>query len=100
MGGAPVVMSSPYFYQSPPELRQNLKNFSEPIPSEHETQLDIEPITGMAIKIHKRIQVKFLLLASVTYKKGSLICNFAFQISFKSLNDHRTHFNSISKTNG
>ena len=68
MGGAPVVMSSPYFYQSPPELRQNLKNFPEPIPSEHETQLDIEPITGMAIKIHKRIQVKFLLLASVTYK--------------------------------
>ena len=60
MEGAPVWMTSPYFYQSPQFLRDDLEDFGDPVPELHETTLDIEPITGIAVSLHKRIQVHAL----------------------------------------
>lgn len=56
MGGAPVFMSSPYFYHSPDFLREDV-SMEEPVPALHETQLDVEPNTGITVSVHKRIQV-------------------------------------------
>ena len=56
-GGAPIIMSSPYFYNGHPDLGQ----FFEPplIGNQdlHDTILDIEPITAIALNAHKRIQL-------------------------------------------
>ena len=54
---APVIMSSPHFYQNPDELRLKFDGISPPDAEKHETRLYIEPTTGMTIKLHKRIQV-------------------------------------------
>lgn len=56
MGGAPVHMSSPHFFQSPEYLVNDLLDFPPPEGDKYETQLDIEPNTGIAISVHKRIQ--------------------------------------------
>ena len=42
--------------QSPPHLHDAIDGWSVPNQELHETQLDIEPTTGMAIKLHKRLQ--------------------------------------------
>ena len=42
--------------QSPPQLYEAIDGWSKPNQELHETQLDIEPTTGMAIKLHKRLQ--------------------------------------------
>ena len=56
--GAPVHMSSPYFYQSPEWLGTDLMNYSTPTKELHETYIDVEPISGAAIEVKKRIQVR------------------------------------------
>ena len=58
---APVIMSSPHFYQNPDELRLKFDGISPPDAEKHETRLYIEPTTGMTIKLHKRIQVYCLI---------------------------------------
>ena len=62
MGNAKAIISSPHFYQSPSHLRQEIDNLSEPDPDLHETRIDIEPRTGMAIRVHKRIQFNIPLM--------------------------------------
>merc|ERR1712020_17164 len=43
-------------YQSPEELRLKIDGLSEADPELHETRIDIQPHTGMAIQLHKRLQ--------------------------------------------
>lgn len=57
--GAPVVMSTPHFYQGSPEDSNQLG--LEPVAEEHETYLDIEPNTGVTFRAAKRIQANFPL---------------------------------------
>ena len=57
---APVIMSSPHFYQNPDILREEFDGMGAPNAEEHETRLYIEPTTGMTIKLHKRIQVRLV----------------------------------------
>ena len=58
-GGAPIIMSSPYFYNGDSELG-GTKYFEPPLipdKSMHDTILDAEPITSIVMNAHKRIQV-------------------------------------------
>jgi len=55
---SPVVMCSPHFYMAEAQL----DNFAEdsglnPVYEDHRTVLEIEPLTGMTLSVHKRIQV-------------------------------------------
>ena len=56
-GGAPIIMSSPYFYNGAPELVDFFSPALKPDKDLHDTILDIEPITSIALTAHKRIQV-------------------------------------------
>ncbi|XP_045595505.1 lysosome membrane protein 2 [Procambarus clarkii] len=58
--GAPVVMSTPHFYQGTPEDAQEVVGLN-PQEHEHETYLDIEPTTGVTFRAAKRIQVNIPL---------------------------------------
>ena len=57
-GGAPVWMSSPHFFNSPDYLREDFEGISAPVGDEFETTLDVEPTSGIAVAIHKKIQVR------------------------------------------
>ncbi|KAK3870639.1 hypothetical protein Pcinc_024147 [Petrolisthes cinctipes] len=58
--GAPVVMSTPHFYQGEPEDSKQVMGLN-PSEEEHETYLDIEPTTGVTFRAAKRIQVNMPL---------------------------------------
>ncbi|KAG7170474.1 lysosome membrane protein 2-like [Homarus americanus] len=58
--GAPVVMSTPHFYQGEIEDAQQVVGL-DPREEEHETYLDIEPTTGVTFRAAKRIQVNIPL---------------------------------------
>jgi len=54
---SPVVMSSPHFYMAEQQLDHFSTSFKKPAKEDDETYLNIEPVTGMVLKAHKRIQV-------------------------------------------
>ena len=58
--GAPVVMSTPHFYNGAPEDVALLQGLA-PHAAEHETYLDVEPHTGVTFRAAKRIQVNIPL---------------------------------------
>lgn len=58
--GAPVVMSTPHFYQGSPEDLTYVEGLN-PQEAEHETYLDIEPNTGVTFRAAKRIQLNIVL---------------------------------------
>lgn len=58
--GAPVVMSTPHFYQGSAEDVAELRGLA-PRAVEHETFLDVEPNTGVTFRAAKRIQVNIPL---------------------------------------
>ena len=60
-GGAPIIMSAPFFYNGDPVLA----NYFDPplVPNKdlHDTILDLEPITSIALNAHKRIQASIII---------------------------------------
>ncbi|KAG1692631.1 Lysosome membrane protein 2 [Nymphon striatum] len=54
--GAPVVMSSPHFYQAAKEYQDAVVGLT-PDKTKHETLLDVEPNTGAVLKAAKRVQI-------------------------------------------
>ncbi len=57
MERAPVALSSPYFYQGAEFLRDDFKDFPAPNRTQHETSIHVEPNSGVAMEIARRIQV-------------------------------------------
>ena len=57
-GGVPVSMSAPFFYNGDERLGQDF--FDPPLVANkdaHDTILDLDPVTSIALNAHKRIQV-------------------------------------------
>ena len=73
LGGAPISMSSPYFYRADDEMRKAFDGLSEPNPDKHDTILNLDPITGLAVAAHKRIQVGKPFLLCTTYSWRNLV---------------------------
>ena len=59
-GGVPISMSAPFFYNGDPLLLEFFDPPLVPNKDDHDTILDLEPVTSIALNAHKRIQVKFL----------------------------------------
>ena len=58
-GGVPVSMSAPFFYNGDERLG-GLDFFDPPLVANkdaHDTILDLDPVTSIALNAHKRIQV-------------------------------------------
>merc|ERR1719495_371987 len=55
LGGAPISMSSPHFFNGDEDLVKAFKGL-KPDKNKHDTVLDIEPITGLAVNAAKKIQ--------------------------------------------
>ena len=56
MEGAPTAMSAPYFYLSPNFLREDFEDFGQPVEELHNTVIVVEPVSGSALEILKRLQ--------------------------------------------
>lgn len=56
VSGAPVILSTPHFYQGNEEDIQSISGLN-PNKLEHETFLDIEPKTGVAMRANKKMQI-------------------------------------------
>ncbi|XP_022617927.1 lysosome membrane protein 2-like [Seriola dumerili] len=54
--GAPIIMSSPHFYQADEKFVEDIFGM-KPNKEEHETTIDINPLTGIILQAAKRIQV-------------------------------------------
>jgi len=59
--GAPTFLSFPHFYLSPDQ--QDKFEGLEPDLAQHETYLNVEPNTGMTVKLHSRIQINTPLMS-------------------------------------
>lgn len=55
-GGVPVVMTAPHFFRGDLSLISAVDGMN-PDPELHDTVLYIEPLSGVAMRAHKRIQV-------------------------------------------
>lgn len=54
--GAPIVLSSPHFYQADESVINSIEGIN-PNRDDHETFLDVNPLTGILLRGAKRIQV-------------------------------------------
>lgn len=56
----PIAVSPPHFYQGNKSLLKDVNGLN-PTKSEHETFVDIEPITGTVMRAAKRVQINVIL---------------------------------------
>lgn len=54
--GAPIIMSSPHFYQADEKLVQDVFGM-RPKKEDHQTAIDINPLTGFILQAAKRLQI-------------------------------------------
>ncbi|KAK3741074.1 hypothetical protein RRG08_005764 [Elysia crispata] len=58
--GAPVVMSMPHFLGCDPDVQDYVQGI-HPIRKDHESHIDVEPITGVVMRAAKRLQINTYL---------------------------------------
>jgi len=66
--GAPTYMSYPHFYLA--DEQRAMFDGLEPVVEDHRTYLDVEPYTGMTLKIHTRIQLNTPLYNLAKLQEG------------------------------
>jgi hypothetical protein len=54
---SPVIMCSPHFFMAEEQLDNFDSSIQRPAAERDQTYLDIEPVTGMVVRAHKRIQI-------------------------------------------
>ncbi|KAI5091412.1 lysosome membrane protein 2, partial [Silurus meridionalis] len=54
--GAPIIMSSPHFYEADEKFADDIFGM-RPTKEEHQTAIDINPLTGIVVQAAKRLQV-------------------------------------------
>ncbi|XP_030598491.1 lysosome membrane protein 2c [Archocentrus centrarchus] len=54
--GAPIIMSSPHFYQADEKFVQDVFGMT-PIKEQHQTAIDVNPLTGVVLQAAKRLQI-------------------------------------------
>ena len=68
--------------QSPQILVDAIANLAQPDPELHETRIDIEPYTGLPIRLHKKIQVNFLKTGILGKMFSKTLLIFCFLVQF------------------
>ncbi|XP_060746357.1 lysosome membrane protein 2c [Tachysurus vachellii] len=58
--GAPIIMSSPHFYQADKKFSDDVYGM-RPKKEEHQTAIDINPLTGLVVQAAKRLQVNVFI---------------------------------------
>uniref|UniRef100_A0A6G1SEZ7 Lysosome membrane protein 2 n=1 Tax=Aceria tosichella TaxID=561515 RepID=A0A6G1SEZ7_9ACAR len=68
----PVVLSTPHFFNGDPLLRQAVDGMA-PSAANHDTFIDIEPMTGSVLRVRRRLQVNFEMVSHDGYTASNIL---------------------------
>jgi CD36 family len=60
-GGKPVYVTLPHFLHAQVPPRLQVTGVTKPVTEEHETMLDLDPITGATLRGYSRLQINFMI---------------------------------------
>lgn len=79
--GAPIIMSSPHFYQADDKYVQDVFGMN-PRKEEHETAIDINPLTGIVLQAAKRLQVNVFLEQMSAFRQTEKIRTLVYPVMY------------------
>ncbi|XP_016325649.1 lysosome membrane protein 2-like [Sinocyclocheilus anshuiensis] len=79
--GAPIIMSSPHFYQADNKFVQDVLGMN-PNKEEHETVIDVNPLTGLLLRGAKRVQVNVYLHQIPAFSQTEKIQTLVFPVMY------------------
>ncbi|KAM4527640.1 lysosome membrane protein 2c [Odontesthes bonariensis] len=79
--GAPIIMSSPHFYQADDKFVQDVFGM-EPKKEQHQTAIDINPITGIILQAAKRLQINVYVEKISTFSQTGNVRTVVFPVVY------------------
>ncbi|XP_063334730.1 lysosome membrane protein 2c [Pelmatolapia mariae] len=92
--GAPIIMSSPHFYQADEKFAQDVFGMT-PNKEEHQTAIDINPLTGVVLQAAKRIQINVYVEQIPTFSQTGNVRTVVFPVVY--LNESATIDDTAAK---
>ncbi|XP_077398838.1 lysosome membrane protein 2c [Vanacampus margaritifer] len=79
--GAPIIMSSPHFYQGDEKFVRAVFGM-RPQKEYHQTFIDINPLTGIVLRAAKRLQVNVFVEKITTFSQTENVTNVVFPVLY------------------
>ncbi|TKS84570.1 Lysosome membrane protein 2 85 kDa lysosomal membrane sialoglycoprotein [Collichthys lucidus] len=79
--GAPIIMSSPHFYQGDRKFVQDVFGMN-PKKEHHETTIDIHPLTGIILQAAKRLQINVYIEKIPTFSPTGNVRTVVFPVVY------------------
>ncbi|XP_041815777.1 lysosome membrane protein 2c [Chelmon rostratus] len=79
--GAPIIMSSPHFYQADEKFVQDVFGM-RPDKEQHQTVIDINPLTGIVLQAAKRLQVNVYVEQIPTFSQTGNVKTVVFPVVY------------------
>ncbi|XP_070706966.1 lysosome membrane protein 2c isoform X1 [Pempheris klunzingeri] len=79
--GAPIIMSSPHFYQADQKFVQDVFGM-RPNKEQHQTTLDVNPLTGILLQAAKRLQVNVYVEKLPTFSQTGDVRTVVFPVVY------------------
>lgn len=79
--GAPIIMSSPHFYQADDKFVKDVFGMN-PNKEQHQTTIDINPLTGIVLQAAKRIQVNVYVEKILTFSETGNVRTVVFPVLY------------------
>lgn len=92
--GAPIIMSSPHFYQADEKFAQDVFGMT-PNKEEHQTAIDINPLTGVVLQTAKRLQINVYVEQIPTFSQTGNVRTLVFPVAY--LNESATIDDTAAK---
>ncbi|XP_061822459.1 lysosome membrane protein 2c [Nerophis lumbriciformis] len=77
--GAPIIMSSPHFYQGDPKFVQGVFGM-KPNKDDHQTLIDVHPLTGTILQAAKRLQINVYVQQIPTFTQTGNVSTVIFPV--------------------
>lgn len=92
--GAPIIMSSPHFYQADEKFAQDIFGMT-PNKEEHQTSIDINPLTGVVLQAAKRLQINVYVEQIPNFSQTGNVRTVVFPVAY--LNESATIDDAAAK---
>ncbi|XP_078257889.1 lysosome membrane protein 2-like [Rhinoraja longicauda] len=79
--GAPIILSSPHFYQADPKYIDDIEGM-HPNKINHETYLDINPLTGLLVRAAKRVQINVYVEQVIEFRQTGNVQSLVFPVMY------------------
>nr|XP_046231681.1 lysosome membrane protein 2c [Scatophagus argus] len=79
--GAPIIMSSPHFYQADEKFVEDVFGMW-PVKEQHQTTIDINPLTGIILQAAKRLQVNVYVEKIPTFSPTGNVRTLVFPVVY------------------